>query len=97
MEKLITTRTFPDPKDGEDLKEYMPRLLRWVEKELWFNLVTRINFLLDVSNDGVIEIIKEGNSAGDNGNWKIDISTGDFVVAERKAGVWVDSWKLSAN
>lgn len=89
MDKLVTTKSFPDPKEGESLKEYMPRLLRWIEKELWFNLVTRINFLLDRSNDDFLEIVKDGNVAGDDDNWRIVIVNDDIQLEHREGGSWV--------
>ncbi len=96
MDKLVTSKEFPDPRPGEKLEEYMPRYTRWITKELYSRMAFAINFLLSVSNDNIIEIIKDGNVAGGDGNWKIDISTGDFVVAERVSGAWVDALQVDA-
>ena len=96
MDKLVTSKEFPDPGPEETLQEYAPKLIRWITKELYSRNAFAINFLLSVANDNFLEIIKEGNVAGGDGNWKIDISTGDFIVAERVSGAWVDAFKVDA-
>lgn len=45
---------------------------------------------------GIVEIIKPGNTVGSDDNWKIDISTGDFIIAKKESGTWIDASKLDA-
>ena len=88
------SKDFPDPGPEETLQEYLPRYTRWITKELYSRSVYAINFLLSNTNDGFHEIIFSGNVAGDNGNWRIDISTGNFVIQKRISGAWVDGIKV---
>ncbi len=89
MDKLVLSKDFPDPKPGEELKDYMPRYTRWVTKELYSRTVFAINFLLSIANDGFIEIIKDGNAAGDDGNWRLNIVDDDIQFEHRESGSWV--------
>ena len=96
MDKLKTTEQFPAAKEDEKLPEYSARLLRWIEKELFFRISSRINFLLNIAQDGTFEIIVDGNTDGDDGNWRIDISSGDWIIQKRESGAWVDATKTSS-
>ena len=96
MDKLVTSKEFPDPGPEETLQEYAPKLIRWITKELYSRQAFAINFLLSNTNNGFHEWIKDGNVAGGDGNWKVDISTGNFVIAERVSGEWVDAFKIDA-
>ncbi len=40
------------------------------------------------SLSGTVELIVAGNVIGDDGNWRIDISTGDFIITKRISGSW---------
>ncbi|KKL61041.1 hypothetical protein LCGC14_2199290 [marine sediment metagenome] len=88
MDKLVTSKEFPDPRPDEKLEEYMPRYTRWITKELYSRMVYAINFLLSVSNDNIIEIIKEGNVAGGEGNWRLIIVGDDIKLEHRESGIW---------
>ncbi len=48
-----------------------------------------INFLLSNTNDGFHEWIKDGNSPGDDGNWRIAIDGDNFIAQRRESSAWV--------
>ncbi|KKK48126.1 hypothetical protein LCGC14_3148270 [marine sediment metagenome] len=45
---------------------------------------------------GTTEIILAGNVAGDDNNWRFDISTGAFILAKKESGTWNDATKTDA-
>ena len=85
---MVTSKEFPDPQPGEKLEDYMPRYTRWITKELYSRMAFAINFLLSVANDDFLEIIKDGNVAGDDGNWRFLIVGDDIQLEHRESGVW---------
>ena len=89
MDKLVTSKEFPDPGPEETLQEYAPKLIRWITKELYSRNAFAINFLLSVANDNFLEIIKEGNVAGGEGNWRLIIVGDDIQMEHRESGSWV--------
>lgn len=52
MDKLKAGEFFPTAKEEEELSEYSAKLLKWAEKDLWYKIAKRINFLLDLLEDG---------------------------------------------
>ena len=89
MDKLKTTEQFPAAMEDEKLPEYSARLLRWIEKELFFRISSRINFILDRVNDDFIEFVQDGNEIGDDGNWRIIINGNDLEMQRRESGTFV--------
>ena len=91
MDKLKAAEFFPAAREGEELPEYSARLLRWIEKELYYRISKRINFLLDRSNDNFFEFVKDGNLPGENGNWRIIAdSAGDLKLQHLESGIWIN-------
>ena len=89
MEKLVTSKVYPNPKPGETLEEYMPRYTRGITKEIYSRTAFAINFLLNIANDGFFEFIKDGNTVGGDGNWRIIINGDDLRLEHRENGIWV--------
>lgn len=89
MDKLVTTKDFPDPKEGETLQEYIPRYTRWITKEIYFRNAAAINFLLSIANDGFFEFKLDGQGAGENGNWRINVNGADLRLEHLESGTWV--------
>ena len=77
IEKLTTTEDFPAEK-GQG------KLVAWIRDKIYFKVSQRINWLLDrIGNNSDFEIIEEGNSKGEDGNWCLKIVGTDLVI-ERK-------------
>ena len=89
MDKLVTSKEFPDPRPDEKLEDYMPRYTRWITKELYSRNAFAINFLLSAANNGFYEFIKDGNVAGDDGNWRIVIVGDNLIAQRRESSAWV--------
>lgn len=93
MDKLKSAEFFPDPQEGESFEVYMPRLLRWLEKELWYKISKRINFLLDTVNDGNISLASDGivhfGDEDTNGTWRLIRSGNNWNMERRESGTWV--------
>ena len=89
MDKLVLNKRFPSPGPKETLQEFMPRLQRWIEMELYSRMAFAINFLLSNTNDGFHEWIKDGNVAGGDGNWRIVIDGDNFIAQRRESSAWV--------
>ena len=72
---------FPAEKDQS-------RLVGWIENKIYRIASRRINWLLDrVLSEG-IEIIPEGNSPGDDGNWRIIVVAADLQFQKMISGTW---------
>ena len=39
---------------------------------------------------GAVEFIPDDGQAGDDGNWRIDVNTGDFKLQHKESGTWED-------
>ncbi|KKK65808.1 hypothetical protein LCGC14_2970400, partial [marine sediment metagenome] len=85
IEKLPVFDDFPAEK-GQS------KIVLWIKNKIFAPISRRINWLLDrVLSEG-FEIIPDGNEPGDNGNWRIIVSSGDWKVQKRVSDVWVDSY-----
>lgn len=89
MDKIVLSKDFPNPRPGETLEEYMPKYTRWITKELHSRTAYAINFLLSVANNDFLEIIKDGNVAGGNGNWRLIIVGDDIQLEHRESDSWI--------
>lgn len=94
LEKMKVFAKFPAPK--KITPEEMTRLVRWIEVEIYTPIVKRLSFLQDriltggfeQDVQGGIEIILEGNVAGDDGNWQLVAIDGNFIIRKRVSGSW---------
>lgn len=96
MDKLKVNEKFESGKLDE-LPSWGKRLLIWIERDTFFKVSKRINFLLSRVNDNKLEIVAPGNTGeGQDGNWKFTIdASGNLIIQENILGTWTDSgWKL---
>ncbi len=83
MDKLKTGEFFPTAEDGESLQEYSAKLLKWAEKDLWYRISKRINFLLD--------LLELGDEQGQMTFW--DDTLKRWVHTETSEMFWDDTNK----
>lgn len=50
-----------------------------------------------VSISGITEIIFPGNVAGDDDNWQIDISSGDWIIYKKVGGTWTKAYTIKGS
>lgn len=89
MDKLVTSKDYPDPRPDETLQEYLPKYTRWLTKELYSRTAFAINFLLSVVNDGFFEFKLDDQVAGEDGNWRINVNGADLRLEHLESGTWV--------
>jgi hypothetical protein len=99
MDFLATNIKFPEIKKDEDPEKYLVRLIKFLEDDVYRDMVQRINWLLDrvrvtevKSEDGsrymVVEFIKPGSTRNDNGNWRMLLNPDDMEMQMRRSGTW---------
>ncbi len=97
MDKLKVQERFESAEINQKWPGWFRRLILWIEKDLYFKISKRINWLLDrIGNNSDFEIIKDGNVKGEDGNWRLKIdASGNLIIQENISGTWTDSgWKL---
>ncbi len=94
MDKLKNTEFFPAAKEDEKLPSYSQQMLRWLEKEIWYRISKRVNWLLDRIKDDQHEITKSGNKINEEGNWRFKIDGNDLTTERHNGSAWVtiDRW-----
>ena len=95
MEHLKDTEKFIVYKKEESLTLYISKLVSWIERRIFNRISKRVNFLLKRVNDQKIEIIADGNSdKNENGNWRLQESSGNLIVEKRVSGTWTEVKKF---
>lgn len=89
MDKLKETEFFPAAKEEEDLPSWSRKLLRWLEKEVWFRISKRINWVLDRQKDNSFEITRDGQGIDEDGNFKIERNGDNWEAQIKSSGTWV--------
>ena len=80
MDKLKAGEFFPTAKEDEELSEYSAKLLKWAEKDLWYKIAKRINFLLG--------LLEKGTTQGQMLFW--DATLEMWVPPETSELIWDD-------
>jgi hypothetical protein len=98
VDKLPVQKKF-ESGEAEEKKwpGWFERVLLWLEKENFYKISKRINFLLSRVNNNKLEIVADGNTGeGQDGNWKLTTdASGNLIIQENISGTWTDSgWKL---
>ena len=79
MDRLDESRTFSKQNIAQEVEE------------MWYHFAERINFLVDRIEENWAEIVKPGNSVGDDGNWRVTCdSDGDLQIQLKVSGTWTD-------
>jgi hypothetical protein len=93
VDRLVTSKEFPDPRPGETIQEYMPKYTRWITKELYSRTVFAINFLLGRTETNYIELVAPSNTGVDqDGNVRLTFDSNEDVILQvRISGTWTDS------
>ncbi len=95
MEHLKETERFKIYEEGDDLVDFLRKLVIWLEN-LHSDKVKRINWLLNRVAGDKIELVKPGNLIGDDGNVRIIVdAAGDVKIQLKVSGTWTDTgWKV---
>ncbi len=96
MDKLKVQERFESGEiDEQEWPGWFRRLVLWIEKDIFFKVSKRTNWLQDrIGNDSDFEIIKDGSDKGDDGNWRLRISGDDLVIEKRVSSSWVETSKI---
>lgn len=98
MEHLKEKEKFGTPyKEGEDLEPFLAKFLSWIERRIFNRIAKRVNWILDRQKDDTFELTESDKAIDSNGNWRIDISSGDFVIQRKIGGTWTDLFKVKGS
>lgn len=89
MEHLKDTEKFIVYKEEEDLPTYVSKLVSWIERFIFNRISKRVNWVLDRQKDDSFEITKDGNTIGEEGNWRRRIDGDDFVTERHDGSDWI--------
>lgn len=82
---------------GDDLVEFLGKLQRRIEDDVFRTLASKINWLLNRIEDNHVEIVHPDNSdVEQDGNWRIRNDGTDLKVERRESGSWVNKGGFTA-
>lgn len=90
MDNIVEKQDFSniDEKVSTDL---IGRLVDWIQRQNYYPVAKRLNYLLLRVNDDKVEITPEGNEVNEDGNWRFFIdSNGDLIIQKRVSGTWTN-------
>lgn len=99
MENLKDLENFgAEFKEGDDIEEFLGKLIPYIERRVFNRISKRVNFLLTRVNDQKIELVADGNNDKDkNDNWRIIESSGDLIFQKRISDAWVNADTISGS
>ncbi len=74
--------------DGDDFIRFLKRLVIYSEDN-YSEIAKRVNWLLSRVGADYVEVVKDGNLIGDNGNYRVRIVDDNLETQRKEAGVWV--------
>ena len=85
-------------EDLTKLKEDLTKLLSFIERRVFNRISKRVNFLLTSINDQQVAIVADGNDDKDtDDNWRIIVSSGNFIFQKRVSGTWKKAYTISGS
>lgn len=86
-------------KKGDDMPEFLNKLVSFIERTFWYRISQRVNYLLKRTQDASNEIIAPDNiDKGEAGNWRTRVnSNGDYVFEKRVGDTWVEASKIAGS
>jgi len=73
----------------EEIGEYVKKLLRWIEKDIYIEIAKRVNWLLAHIGSNDLEVPAPGNLVSEDGNWRFKVVGNNFEVQHREGGEWI--------
>lgn len=90
MDNIVESQKFSNPVEDID-KDLVGRIIDWIERQNYYPIAKRLNYLLLRVNDNKVEITPEGNEVNQDGNWRFFIdSSGDLIIQKRVSGTWIN-------
>lgn len=92
MPKLSPTHILPATSGITDsaTKAWADRMNTFLD-----DILRKISLADNISQIKEVELIKDGSTGGDDGNWKIVMSGTALLVQNKASGSWVDEFKWS--